>query len=661
MHMLWSQVVYTHIANQLNQHGDATCVILICSKDLIGPDVLEDLQQAGWRTYRLPSEPVRFRHAYEDLYRARWPFTIQRVLFLVEKEHESGFLLPFDIEHDNPIVEVEMANFFPLLDASILRLVPPEKYEALFQYVQTFGLTQPLSRHQTLAIVLKACYGLDLPTRFTLPEYVRFLADLVRSNVRLPPSLAREVERQLSQQLSISADLSLANARNFLRAVWEIYRAMVTPLQPGSGGIGEQNYPPVLIDAASLLGHSPEIQAAFTHLCLTDLLPRWEVDEPPREKWLLPHVHYIIREGLQLAEHLEALTQQIPTETDSWDTWTLFAYTWAEYRTRYYILSSITDSLRLQFEAAHQHVETQFFQWLTAHYRQLLQMPYLPRPHVVHHLLHYVAATYGVPHTRSMAIVVIDGMALEDWLLIRSREDLSPWHYHEHVIAAFIPTVTPVSRQALLSGEMPTAWDMLLHSTHREEELWAQFWAKRGVASHQVGYWRGVGWGDVHNIRGHLETRPYRAVAIIVETLDRMLHHTEDMTGFYAQWLALLQRHTSMRTWLNMLGEFFDVVVVTSDHGHVEGVGAGDISLGKVAETRALRARIFGREMQKRTTEHPAAIRWPNVGLPSDLTVVLAKDLLLFAKEGKRAVAHGGASVEEVIVPAIIFTREERG
>ena len=657
----WSQAVYKHIMGRLQQWSASACVILVCSKHLVNPEVESELRRAGWQTQRLHGEPMALRHTYECHYRTKWPQLEQRIMFLVENEGEETVLLPFDVQRDNPVINVEMTDFFPALDASILQLVPPEKYETLFRYNQASALKEPLLRESTLAFVLQACYGLNIPAHPTLPDYFRLLADLVQAHIHLPRAITREVNQYLKRLLKISAPLDVAEAKNILRSVWETYRRMTTPALGELKQIEESEHSPFLIEAAALLDKSAEMQAVFTCLCRANLLPKWEVIEPPPQKWLMPNVHYVERRERKLEEELESLIQKLPSRTASWDMWTSFALAWAEFRTRYYDSSqeNVPSTLETRFHAFHRHVEQEFFAWLLDHYSDLLTTPFAFQPYVVHHLLHFLTATYKIPQAHTLAIVVLDGMALEDWFLARSYIDLEPWHYREHTLAAYIPTLTAVSRQALLSGKKPVEFASTLETTDGEQGLWSEFWLEQGLDRHQIGYWRGVGWDDRENIREVLTGASYRVIAIVIDTLDKMLHHAEDPVHFHAQWKAALSRYAYLKTWLDMLSNFFDIVVLTSDHGHVEGVGVGDIALGKVAEMRALRARIFKREMQPHTVEHPHAVQWPNIGLPTERTVVLASDLSLFAKRGKRAIAHGGASLEEVIIPAVILTGEK--
>jgi hypothetical protein len=55
--------------------------------------------------------------------------------------------------------------------------------------------------------------------------------------------------------------------------------------------------------------------------------------------------------------------------------------------------------------------------------------------------------------------------------------------------------------------------------------------------------------------------------------------------------------------------------------------------------------------------EIPEAIEWPLVGLPESFLALIAPGRCAFIPEGESTVAHGGACIEEVIVPLVHVER----
>jgi hypothetical protein len=102
-------------------------------------------------------------------------------------------------------------------------------------------------------------------------------------------------------------------------------------------------------------------------------------------------------------------------------------------------------------------------------------------------------------------------------------------------------------------------------------------------------------------------------------------------------------------------------VWLTSDHGNIECTGMGNPGEGVIAETRGERARIYPTQELRALVagRYPDTIPWDPVGLPQDYYPLLAKGTNAFLTKGKKTVTHGGASLEEVIVPLIKFEKKK--
>lgn len=96
-------------------------------------------------------------------------------------------------------------------------------------------------------------------------------------------------------------------------------------------------------------------------------------------------------------------------------------------------------------------------------------------------------------------------------------------------------------------------------------------------------------------------------------------------------------------------------VFLTSDHGNVEATGIGKPNEGATADMRGERVRVYTDPIIREgfVGEFPTAIPWRPVGLPNDFLPLLASGRSAFVQAGRRTVAHGGATMEEVIVPFV--------
>lgn len=122
--------------------------------------------------------------------------------------------------------------------------------------------------------------------------------------------------------------------------------------------------------------------------------------------------------------------------------------------------------------------------------------------------------------------------------------------------------------------------------------------------------------------------------------------------------------HNQVRQWaeLGWMANLLDLLLaqkfqifLTSDHGNIEATGIGQPREGAIADLRGERVRIYSNPIlrAKVKSEFPNAIEWQPSGLPAEYLPLLAPSRQAFIQEGKQIVAHGGISVEELVVPFI--------
>lgn len=144
-------------------------------------------------------------------------------------------------------------------------------------------------------------------------------------------------------------------------------------------------------------------------------------------------------------------------------------------------------------------------------------------------------------------------------------------------------------------------------------------------------------------------------LALVVDKVDRILHGME---------LGTAGMHSQVRQWategfitslVDALGLQGFTVFLTSDHGKVEAVGCGRPREGMTAEVRGERVRIYSDETLRASValKFPSAVVWKPLGLPTDFLALLAPRRHAFVSEGNRTVAHGGITLEEMVVPFV--------
>jgi hypothetical protein len=126
--------------------------------------------------------------------------------------------------------------------------------------------------------------------------------------------------------------------------------------------------------------------------------------------------------------------------------------------------------------------------------------------------------------------------------------------------------------------------------------------------------------------------------------------------------------HNQVRQWatqgymaqlLDLLLDHGFQVTITSDHGNIEAVGFGRPTEGAVADLRGERVRIYPNSSLRAMVQgrFPETIAWPAIGLPGDFLPLLAPGRCAFIRAGDHIVAHGGISIEELLVPLVQVER----
>ncbi len=353
---------------------------------------------------------------------------------------------------------------------------------------------------------------------------------------------------------------------------------------------------------------------------------------------------------------LDVAEREMPVEEARYGDWLSFARIWAEVNLLSSELSAgSTPEIAARIFTVRSQVDTRFSQWLQRRFGSLYSLPASP-PVMVHHIARFLAAQ--LQGAGKLALVVVDGLALDQWLVIQHEisQQRPAWRFDENTTFAWVPTITNVSRQSIFAGKAPLYFPSSIYSTGREASLWQQFWVDHGLASHEVAYLKGLGDpSTLESVDEALLDSKIKVLGVVVDKVDRIMHGME---------LGSAGMHNQVRQWAaeGFLAALLDrllsggfVVFLTADHGNVESVGCGRPKEGVTADIRGERARIYSDPVLRANVaaRFPAAISWRPMGLPDDFLPLLSADRSAFVPEGYRTVAHGGITLEETIVPFV--------
>ena len=347
-----------------------------------------------------------------------------------------------------------------------------------------------------------------------------------------------------------------------------------------------------------------------------------------------------------------------------------FAYRWAEWNVlRQQLARDEGESVAALVRDAQAAVDAAFEGWLLVNYGALGSLSFLPRPVMVHQIAKSMAYNWSPPPAaKKKALVVIDGLAIDQWLLL--RDSLGPdLQLAEGGAFAWIPTLTSISRQSIFAGESPLFFASSLDTTSKEEQHWRRFWENHGVHRGKIAYIKQRAKEDTKGFVARVNqcadetncSRPRRGRGRD-RVIDDTLHaSTMGSGGLHAQ-VRYWAQGGHLRNLLESLLERDFEVHVTADHGNVEASGMGKPNVGVVAEQRGQRVHILPDE-SIRSAVHasfPKSLCWPPVGLPETFLPLVARGRNAFIGDTGTTVCHGGVSLEEVVVPYIRVTRRPR-
>ncbi len=324
----------------------------------------------------------------------------------------------------------------------------------------------------------------------------------------------------------------------------------------------------------------------------------------------------------RLGKLIDSLQTSIPADDARHTDWFHFARGWAEL---VLLMNEQPDAVlgetNEHAKSLQAQVDAGFTAWLFKRYAGLVNLPPVP-PVMLHHLPRFLARQVGEDRNAKIALIVVDGLAMDQWLVVRgalaSRQP--GFRFREQAVFAWIPSLTSVSRQAAFAGKAPIFFPNSIQTTDKEPALWAQFWADQGFTTNEVVYIKGLGDGSLETVSEALSHPKARVAGLVVDKVDKIMHGMEMGTAGMHNQVCQWAKQPYLNTLLDLLLDRGFRVYLTSDHGNIEAVGCGRPAEGAVADLRGERVRIYSdAALRGKVKERfPAALEWGPVGLPED-------------------------------------------
>ena len=615
------------------------------------------------------NDPVEFRYAYESGYRSIWDRGEHTDLVVILRLHDKELKsLPYDLLQAGRELSFNLGDIFPNLSYPIIEKLDRSLLDPLYD-AQQKSSPDCMGDNATKDFILRHVFRIAAELITEDVDLLRVLLRLHYGRIRLPSILAARLVQVLESHGSfdtwplseiISDDAAFFV---FLRERWSRFLSKQGITNHTQDDAKEQQF--VYSGPDCLPFVHQDIKVYIDDLFVEGKLAPIEIEsvEVEIEPWIRSGIVLagMEDEGLRISRLFDLVEKELPATESRHSDWIVFASKWAE-------LSSLVHccndkELHSRLKAMGISLNTIFATWLSGHYSSLISLPPTDNPAMLHHVPRFLARNIEESANGRVALIVVDGLSLDQWVTLRpllKKQDESLL-MHESATFAWIPTLTSVSRQSIFSGKLPKYFPSSINSTGNEEKHWKQFWEGYGLSRSDVVYHRTLGLEDPSEMFDSLiHPVKTKVVGLVVNTVDELMH---------GMILGSAGMHNQIKQWCqggflgtligDLLNNGYDVWL-TADHGNIQCVGNGRPSEGVIAEIHGERVRVYpAQELHDKLAEELSfTIKWKNNGLPDNYFPLIAGEYHAFVSKGESIVAHGGISIEEVIVPLVKFERK---
>lgn len=658
---------------------------LICDKDYILSEsaIIERLKDKGFELI-FYEDNLSFRYLFESQFRDFFgPGDYRNILVVCQGELAKSNSLPYDITAQaNRPIDIGLDSIFPSLSYPILQaldhsltLSPDQTnlFDALFDALAKLP-QKSLNDTETKDFILQQIFQFTLSSIQDLPSLFNALLRLHYKGYQLPGVLNQYLIEQLADQdcfAHFPLDRIIPDQQalfSFLQDHWPDY--IKENIKPASLTAADSSTPPEQYASAAKLKvpfGNKDVRAYIDSLFLEGYLKPINpyslgIDSYKIDKNAWFRVGLEADSQAEFQHRFERLSEKVsshlPSPSAEHTEWLSLALQMAQLLNLWHKLSHPQQlAAQDKFNSLQTTVDEHFVRWVLSQYGTLhYKSP--AKPAMVHHIPRFIAREMEAGSFDKVALVLMDGMALDQWLVLKSvvTQQDPRLIFRENAVFAWIPSITSVSRQALFAGKPPIGFPQSIFRTNKEPKLWEQFWVDHGFAARQVGYHAGLRDIDqLEPLQDAISHPTLKILGLVVDKVDRISHHRESGTPNMHEQIRPWAEQGFIKALLNLLIEHRFKVFITADHGNIETTGIGSPAEKAIADYRGQRVRIYpDKALRAQVKERfPQAIEWDSPVIPTDFLPLLAPGRTAFIAEGEVMITHGGISVEELIVPFI--------
>lgn len=624
---------------------------------LLDEQLIAALDRAGFALLDF-EDPIVFRAEYEERYRGPWESGAAEPALILRYRRTDPNELPWDYVSQARSVRLGLAELFPNLAYTVVKTIEPRHLAQLHEAHQQHA-PQPLGETATKDFILTHIFKIS-PVLVTRHEDLwREVLRCHYNDMRPPKVLTRRIAEILARLPQFSCIEIDALFSSKVAAVDALQHAWTLHLQELGVEADAHVAAPVSSVSAVPFAH-PDVRTFVDSMFLDGELQPVPVFKVPGSLPAWAHLGVKVTadsEAKLVQEAIHKISGAIPGLGANHRDWASLSSRFGELLKRLHLLPYPTaTAIAPAVDALRHQIDHALTEWLQANYSALPSLPIGAGPVVLSHVARYLAMKRS-PAAPKVALIVFDGMAFDQWKLVRDHlaHSAPTIACEEAAVFSWLPTLTSVCRQSIFSGMKPREFSATIETTAAEEAHWARFWIDHDVRKPSIGYLKGIKHVDQLALLDHLASGPIVAQAIVVDAIDELVHGAvlgkRGVAGQIEQWLetGFVEQ---------LFSRFLDAgfqVFITSDHGNTDAIGIGRPRQGDVPELKGERARVYRSELlRSQSCAGLSTAGWFDIGsLPPDYLPVFAKSGQAFVPTGERIVAHGGASVEELLVPFV--------
>ena len=598
-------------------------------------------------------DPMAFRFRYEHEVRPRLESADPGCHVIVVNPDNDGLrCLPADVYEASRHIEVALGDMFPTLSRKVLRELEPGELAGLWGRRDQFP-GSVLGDRDTADLVLRIAYRIEPSFLNSFEDFILVLSLLHFEGKQLPEVLALRLEQIARPLAGIKNDLPglIRNPGALWQLLQESWQGWIVPSSE-------------LKDCAATVINfdDSKLRIVMDNLFLEGILR--PVKNAPIK---LPRPWCIVGvanpgAGNDPAENSAArarVIEKLPVVDSSYKEWLYFAQRYSAY-----VASAFSQDQEAEQTAAFWNdlwtpLNERFTRFVESRLESLSNLP-PTRPVLVNHIARYLARRVG--SGTKIALLVLDGLSLAQWCMIREEllrlmPDLCP---NEDACFTLVPSITNVARQAIYSGELPVFFEGTIDRTDLDGKRWKTFWdgaAGRPARSAHLNI-EGKD-ADLAVLQDAVETG-VTALGVTVRMPDEIVHGAKMGWRGVAESLRLWARQPVLRGSVASILDAGYEVYITADHGNLEAIGDGTVPQGVLAERSGQRVRIYRDATIYAHTAGQLADK-ARVGasklLPPSYLPLLHSGRGAYVTTGQTIVSHGGASLDEMIVPFVQLSR----